>query len=260
MAALRRPAAQVAPRPRAPGWAPARIVPTRSARRPLRGARQAAGRPAAPGPAAWAAPRASARPASAGRRNSADPDAAPSAPGASRIPAPRSGESRRSVTSSTPSSGSPRRAAAARRTAEQDDDQQVQQHRQDHEAGQHRRLVAGGRGGAASGRALRDHGRWRVRVGGRPDPPAYPGDLPATSPPRSATVARGPPATMTEPTHWAFPRELQPKPGDVAFDLAAAFDAVVALRAEIPDDAATARSSAPSAPAAAWSSAPTAWC
>ncbi len=45
---------------------------------------------------------------------------------------------------------------------------------------------------------------------------------------------------MTEPTHWAFPRELQPKPGDVAFDLAAAFDAVVALRAEIPDDAATA--------------------
>lgn len=45
---------------------------------------------------------------------------------------------------------------------------------------------------------------------------------------------------MAEPTHWAFPRELQPKAGEVAFDLAQAFDAVVALRAAIPDDAFTA--------------------
>ena len=45
---------------------------------------------------------------------------------------------------------------------------------------------------------------------------------------------------MSEPTHWAFPRELQPKVGEVAFDLAAAFDAMVALRAAIPEDAFTA--------------------
>jgi len=45
---------------------------------------------------------------------------------------------------------------------------------------------------------------------------------------------------MSEPTHWAFPRELQPKVGEVAFDLAAAFEAVVALRVAIPEDAFTA--------------------
>jgi S1-C subfamily serine protease len=45
---------------------------------------------------------------------------------------------------------------------------------------------------------------------------------------------------MAEPTHWAFPRELQPKAGEVGFDLAAAFDAVVALRVAIPEDAFTA--------------------
>jgi len=45
---------------------------------------------------------------------------------------------------------------------------------------------------------------------------------------------------MSEPTHWAFPRELQPKAGEVAFDLAAAFEAVVALRAAVPEDAFTA--------------------
>jgi S1-C subfamily serine protease len=45
---------------------------------------------------------------------------------------------------------------------------------------------------------------------------------------------------MSEPTHWAFPRELQPKTGEVAFDLASAFDAMVALRVEIPEDAFTA--------------------
>ena len=41
-------------------------------------------------------------------------------------------------------------------------------------------------------------------------------------------------------SNWAFPRELQPKAGEVGFDLAAAFDAVVALRVAIPDDAFTA--------------------
>jgi S1-C subfamily serine protease len=45
---------------------------------------------------------------------------------------------------------------------------------------------------------------------------------------------------MSEPTHWAFPREMQPKAAEVAFDLAAAFDAVVALRATIPEDTFTA--------------------
>ncbi len=45
---------------------------------------------------------------------------------------------------------------------------------------------------------------------------------------------------MAETTHWAFPREMQPKPAEVGFDLAAAFDAMVALRAEIPEDAFTA--------------------
>ncbi len=41
-------------------------------------------------------------------------------------------------------------------------------------------------------------------------------------------------------TNWGFPRELQPKPHEVGFDLAAALDSVVALRAEIPEDAFTA--------------------
>ena len=45
---------------------------------------------------------------------------------------------------------------------------------------------------------------------------------------------------MNEPTHWAFPREMQPKAADVEFDLAAAFDAVVALRATIAEDTFTA--------------------
>lgn len=45
---------------------------------------------------------------------------------------------------------------------------------------------------------------------------------------------------MSKTEHWAFPGELQPKPGDVAFDLAAALDAVVALRADVPEDASTA--------------------
>jgi S1-C subfamily serine protease len=45
---------------------------------------------------------------------------------------------------------------------------------------------------------------------------------------------------VADPTHWAFPSELQPKSGEVAFDLAAALNAVVALRVEVPDDAFTA--------------------
>jgi S1-C subfamily serine protease len=45
---------------------------------------------------------------------------------------------------------------------------------------------------------------------------------------------------MADSPNWGFPRELQPKAGEVRFDLAAAIDAVVALRAEIPEDAFTA--------------------
>jgi len=40
--------------------------------------------------------------------------------------------------------------------------------------------------------------------------------------------------------NWGFPRDLQPRAGEFAFDLDAVFDSVVALRAEIPDDAFTA--------------------
>jgi S1-C subfamily serine protease len=39
---------------------------------------------------------------------------------------------------------------------------------------------------------------------------------------------------------WAFPAALQPDPGETRFDLAAALDAVVLLRAEIPEDGFTA--------------------
>lgn len=45
---------------------------------------------------------------------------------------------------------------------------------------------------------------------------------------------------MTESTQWSFPRELQPRPADLAFDLKTALDAVVMLRANVPDDAFTA--------------------
>jgi S1-C subfamily serine protease len=45
---------------------------------------------------------------------------------------------------------------------------------------------------------------------------------------------------MAEITSWAFPPELQPSPDEVRFDLAAAMNAVVGLRAEIPDEAFTA--------------------
>jgi S1-C subfamily serine protease len=45
---------------------------------------------------------------------------------------------------------------------------------------------------------------------------------------------------MASSEHWAFPPSLQPDADDVAFDLAPALDAVVALRAEVPEDAFTA--------------------
>ena len=45
---------------------------------------------------------------------------------------------------------------------------------------------------------------------------------------------------MAELTRWAFPPDLQPTQGEVAFDLKAALDSIVGLRAEVPDDAFTA--------------------
>ncbi|HEX7327217.1 MAG TPA: S1C family serine protease [Casimicrobiaceae bacterium] len=45
---------------------------------------------------------------------------------------------------------------------------------------------------------------------------------------------------MADSIHWAFPPALQPNADDVDFDLSEALDAVVALRAGIPDDAFTA--------------------
>ena len=45
---------------------------------------------------------------------------------------------------------------------------------------------------------------------------------------------------MAENPQWAFPPSLQPKPGEIAFDLASALDGVVTVHAEIPDDAFTA--------------------
>ena len=45
---------------------------------------------------------------------------------------------------------------------------------------------------------------------------------------------------MAEQKDWAFPAELRPKPEDWRFDLDGALDAVVQLRAEIPEDAFTA--------------------
>ena len=45
---------------------------------------------------------------------------------------------------------------------------------------------------------------------------------------------------MSELTRWSFPPALQPTQAEVAFDLQAAFESVVGLRAEVPDDAFTA--------------------
>jgi len=45
---------------------------------------------------------------------------------------------------------------------------------------------------------------------------------------------------VAELTRWSFPPALQPTQSEVAFDLKSTFDGIVALRAEIPDDAFTA--------------------
>lgn len=45
---------------------------------------------------------------------------------------------------------------------------------------------------------------------------------------------------MADQTHWSFPSELQPKSGEVPFDLAVALNAVVAIRVEVAEDAFTA--------------------
>ncbi|MEO5764827.1 MAG: S1C family serine protease [Casimicrobiaceae bacterium] len=45
---------------------------------------------------------------------------------------------------------------------------------------------------------------------------------------------------MPEPTQWSFPAELQPSAADLAFDLKAVLDAVVMLRADIPEASFTA--------------------
>jgi S1-C subfamily serine protease len=42
---------------------------------------------------------------------------------------------------------------------------------------------------------------------------------------------------MSEEQNWAFPDSVQPKPGETQFDLERAFDAVVLVRAEVPEDA-----------------------
>ena len=45
---------------------------------------------------------------------------------------------------------------------------------------------------------------------------------------------------MAESTNWSFPESLQPKQAGLRFNLQAAFDSVVLLRAEVPEDAFTA--------------------
>jgi S1-C subfamily serine protease len=45
---------------------------------------------------------------------------------------------------------------------------------------------------------------------------------------------------VSESSRWSFPPELQPTQSEVAFDLKATLDGVVALRSEVPDDAFTA--------------------
>ena len=45
---------------------------------------------------------------------------------------------------------------------------------------------------------------------------------------------------MAEISAWAFPPELQPSPDGLSFELAPVLDAVVSVRAEIPDEAFTA--------------------
>ena len=57
---------------------------------------------------------------------------------------------------------------------------------------------------------------------------------------RAFVRPRAPFTPLSEPTRWAFPAAMQPAPGEVRFDLKSALDAVVALRADIPEDAFTA--------------------
>jgi len=45
---------------------------------------------------------------------------------------------------------------------------------------------------------------------------------------------------VSESSRWSFPSQLQPAQSELSFDLKSALDAVVALRAEVPDDAFTA--------------------
>lgn len=46
---------------------------------------------------------------------------------------------------------------------------------------------------------------------------------------------------MSEPSDWAFPAELRPRPEDWGYDLERALGALVLLRAEVPEDAFTAQ-------------------
>jgi S1-C subfamily serine protease len=46
--------------------------------------------------------------------------------------------------------------------------------------------------------------------------------------------------SMADLSNWAFPPEMQPNPGQARFDLDAALDSMVLLRAEVPEDAFTA--------------------
>ena len=48
------------------------------------------------------------------------------------------------------------------------------------------------------------------------------------------------PAIMSDTEEWSFPKNLQPNTEDVSFELDAVLDAVVNVRAEIPEDAFTA--------------------
>jgi S1-C subfamily serine protease len=45
---------------------------------------------------------------------------------------------------------------------------------------------------------------------------------------------------MSEKTEWSFPRDLQPKQADLAFDLERTLNSMVSIRAQIPEDAFTA--------------------
>src|SRR5580765_7983255 len=68
----------------------------------------------------------------------------------------------------------------------------------------------------------------------------------STPPPARASsrIASGPISLtflMAEKSDWQFPAEMRPRPEDWRFDLDGALDAVVQLRAEIPEDAFTAQ-------------------